>query len=189
MATIMVIDDEPSIRGLLREVLERSGHKVVEAKDGREALDLYQKHKADLLIMDLLMPEVDGLEATLQLTREYMDTKIIAMTGAQGDRNFLDIPKRPPDLRKTLRLEGNAERRGSGTGSEVIRTPLRAPALPPEAVHEGKSAGNPTAASARIERCSGQPQPNTRVSNPHSRMASLVCLEHADRARGYPPAA
>ena len=39
------------------------------------------------------MPEVDGLEATLQLTREYMDTKIIAMTGAQGDRNFLDIAK------------------------------------------------------------------------------------------------
>ena len=69
MATIMVIDDEPSIRGLLREVLERSGHTVVEAKDGREALDLYQKQKADLLIMDLLMPEVDGLEATLQLTR------------------------------------------------------------------------------------------------------------------------
>ena len=93
MATILVIDDEPSIRGLLRDVLERSGHTVVEAKDGREALDLYQKHKADLLIMDLLMPVVDGLKATLQLTREYMDTRIIAMTGAQGDRNFLDIAK------------------------------------------------------------------------------------------------
>lgn len=93
MATIMVIDDEASIRSLLREVLEKAGHKVVEAKDGREALDLYQKNKADLLIMDLLMPEVDGLEATLQLTREYMDTKIIAMTGAQGDRNFLEIAK------------------------------------------------------------------------------------------------
>ena len=93
MATIMVIDDEASIRSLLREVLEKAGHTVVEAKDGREALDLYQKDKADLLIMDLLMPEVDGLEATLQLTREYMDTKIIAMTGAQGDRNFLEIAK------------------------------------------------------------------------------------------------
>ena len=112
MATIMVIDDEPSIRGLLREVLERSGHKVVEAKDGREALDLYQKHKADLLIMDLLMPEVDGLEVTLQLTREYMDTKIIAMTGAQGDRNFLDIARlfgahqtfeKPFDLKEMLK--------------------------------------------------------------------------------------
>jgi two-component system response regulator (stage 0 sporulation protein F) len=93
MATIMVIDDEASIRSLLREVLEKAGHKVVEAKDGREALNLYQQDKADLLIMDLLMPEVDGLEATLQLTREYMDTKIIAITGAQGDRNFLEIAK------------------------------------------------------------------------------------------------
>ena len=61
MATIMVIDDEASIRSLLREVLEKAGHNVVEAKDGREALSLYQKNKADLLIMDLLMPEVDGL--------------------------------------------------------------------------------------------------------------------------------
>src|SRR4029079_13410804 len=93
MATIMVIDDEASIRSLLRDVLEKAGHKVVEAKDGREALSLYQKDRADLLIMDLLMPEVDGLEATLQLTREYLDTKIIAMTGAQGDRNFLDVAK------------------------------------------------------------------------------------------------
>jgi two-component system response regulator (stage 0 sporulation protein F) len=102
---------EHTEEGLLREVLERSGHKVVEAKDGREALDLYQKHKADLLIMDLLMPEVDGLEATLQLTREYMDTKIIAMTGAQGDRNFLDIARlfgahrtfeKPFDLKEML---------------------------------------------------------------------------------------
>ena len=64
MATIMVIDDEPSIRGLLREVLETIRHKVVEAKDGREALDLYQKHKSDLLIMDLLMPGGRRIEAT-----------------------------------------------------------------------------------------------------------------------------
>ncbi|MBX3235106.1 MAG: response regulator [Nitrospiraceae bacterium] len=111
MAKIMVIDDESSIRSLLREVLEKSGHQVVEARDGREALELYQKDKADLVIMDLLMPEVDGLEATLQLSREYLDTKIIAMTGAQGDRNFLDIAKlfgarrtfeKPFDLKEML---------------------------------------------------------------------------------------
>ncbi|MBV6469774.1 MAG: Sporulation initiation phosphotransferase F [Nitrospirae bacterium] len=112
MATIMVIDDEASIRSLLREVLEKSGHKVLEAQDGREALTLYHNNKADLLIMDLLMPEVDGLEATLQLTREYLDTKIIAMTGAQGDRDFLDIAKlfgahrtfsKPFDLKELLK--------------------------------------------------------------------------------------
>jgi two-component system response regulator (stage 0 sporulation protein F) len=93
MATILVIDDEESIRNLLREVLEKAGHKVLEAKDGREGLTVYGKKPVDLVIMDLLMPETDGLEATLQLSREYVDAKIIAITGAQGDRNFLSVAK------------------------------------------------------------------------------------------------
>ena len=91
MATILIIDDEESIRHLLREVLEKAGHKVLEAANGREGLETYQKHPADLVIMDLLMPDTDGLETTLQLTREYVDAKVIAITGAQGDRNFLDV--------------------------------------------------------------------------------------------------
>lgn len=93
MATILIIDDEQSIRDLLKEVLEKAGHHVIEARDGREGLALYQKQPVDLVIMDLLMPDTDGLEATLQLTREYVDAKVIAMTGAQGDRNFLDVAK------------------------------------------------------------------------------------------------
>lgn len=93
MATILVIDDEDSIRHLLKEVLEKAGHKVLEASDGRQGLELYQKNKVDLVLMDILMPGTDGLEATLQLTREYVDAKVIAMTGAQGDRNFLDVAK------------------------------------------------------------------------------------------------
>lgn len=93
MATILVIDDEQSIRGLLKEILEKEGYRVIEAENGREGLALYQKHPVDLVIMDLLMPDTDGLEATLQLTREYVDAKVIAMTGAQGDRNFLEVAK------------------------------------------------------------------------------------------------
>lgn len=93
MATILVIDDEPSIRGLLREVLEKAGHRVIQAADGREGLAQYSKEPVDLVLMDLLMPDTDGLETTLQLTREYVDAKVIAMTGAQGDRNFLDVAK------------------------------------------------------------------------------------------------
>jgi len=93
MATILIIDDEESIRNLLKEVLERANHRVLEASDGREGLTLYQQNKADLVLMDILMPGTDGLEATLQLTREYLDAKVIAMTGAQGDRNFLDVAK------------------------------------------------------------------------------------------------
>ncbi len=49
--------------------------------------------KWTLVLMDILMPGTDGLETTLQLTREYLDAKVIAMTGAQGDRNFLDVAK------------------------------------------------------------------------------------------------
>lgn len=93
MATILVIDDEASIRNLLKEVLERANHRVLEARDGQEGLTLYQQNKVDLVLMDILMPGTDGLETTLQLTREYLDAKVIAMTGAQGDRNFLDVAK------------------------------------------------------------------------------------------------
>jgi two-component system, response regulator, stage 0 sporulation protein F len=93
MATILVIDDEESIRTLLKEVLERANHQVLEARDGKEGLTLYKQNKVDLVLMDILMPGTDGLEATLELTREYVDAKVIAMTGAQGDRNFLDVAK------------------------------------------------------------------------------------------------
>ena len=93
MATILVIDDEESIRSLLKQVLERANYRVLEAPDGRVGLTLYQQNKVDLVLMDILMPGTDGLEATLQLTREYLDAKVIAMTGAQGDKNFLDVAK------------------------------------------------------------------------------------------------
>ncbi len=93
MATILVIDDEESIRSLLKEVLERAGHSVLEASDGHQGLTLYQNNTVDLVLMDILMPGTDGLETTLQLTREYLDAKVIAMTGAHGEKNFLDVAK------------------------------------------------------------------------------------------------
>ncbi|MEP6892079.1 MAG: response regulator [Nitrospirota bacterium] len=93
MATILVIDDEESIRTLLTEVLGRANHHVLVAQDGQEGLTLYKQNKVDLVLMDILMPGTDGLEATLELTREYVDAKVIAMTGAQGDKNFLDVAK------------------------------------------------------------------------------------------------
>jgi two-component system response regulator (stage 0 sporulation protein F) len=93
MATILVIDDEESIRTLLTEVLGRAHHHVLVAQDGQEGLTLYKQNKVDLVLMDILMPGTDGLEATLELTREYVDAKVIAMTGAQGDKNFLDVAK------------------------------------------------------------------------------------------------
>lgn len=93
MATILVIDDEQQVRTLLRQALTGAGYEVVEAKNGREGLKRYRKAPTDLVITDILMPDEDGLEATLELTREYPDAKVIAITGGSGDRNFLDVAK------------------------------------------------------------------------------------------------
>ncbi len=93
MPTILVIDDEEQVRSLLRQTLTEAGYEVVEAGNGRQGLDRYREAPTDLVITDILMPDEDGLEATLQLTREFPEVKIIAMTGGSGNTNFLDVAK------------------------------------------------------------------------------------------------
>jgi two-component system response regulator (stage 0 sporulation protein F) len=91
--TILVVDDERNIVELARMYLRNEGFEIEAAYNGREALEKARALQPSLVLLDIMMPEVDGLEATLQMTREYLDTKIIAMTGAQGERNFLDVAK------------------------------------------------------------------------------------------------
>jgi len=93
VAVILVIDDEEIIRVLLRSALEASGHEVTEATNGREGLDLYRKKPVDLVITDILMPELNGLDMLMELTREFLDAKVIAISGAGGERNVLDVAK------------------------------------------------------------------------------------------------
>ncbi len=93
MASILVIDDLEGMRRFLRVTLEQAGYQVVEARNGQEALEQYRGKPTDVVIMDIIMPGTDGLEATYVLMRDFPDAKIIAMTGQQGDRNFLDVAK------------------------------------------------------------------------------------------------
>ena len=93
MASILIIDDEPPIRTLLRRLLEEDGHQIREAANGHIGLLLYREAPADLVITDLLMPERDGLEVTIDLTQEFLDAKVIAMTGAAGQRSLLGVAK------------------------------------------------------------------------------------------------
>ena len=93
MASILIVDDEASIRTLLRKILEEDGHQIREASNGDVGLTLYREAPADLVITDILMPERDGMEVTLELTREFLNAKVIAMTGATGDQNFLNVAK------------------------------------------------------------------------------------------------
>lgn len=93
MATILIIDDEEIIRVLLRSALESAGHEVTEATNGREGLDLYCKRPTDLVITDILMPELNGLDMMLELTRQFLHAKVIAISGVGGEANVLDVAK------------------------------------------------------------------------------------------------
>jgi two-component system response regulator (stage 0 sporulation protein F) len=93
MATILVIDDEESIRTLLRIALEGAGHEVLEAPNGRLGLALYRASKADLIITDIVMPEVDRLEMMLELTRNFLNVKVIAISGGLEGEAPLHVAK------------------------------------------------------------------------------------------------
>lgn len=62
--------------------------RFVKPPTGQIGLTLYREAPADLVITDILMPERDGMEVTLALTQEFLDARVIAMTGATGDQNF-----------------------------------------------------------------------------------------------------
>jgi DNA-binding response OmpR family regulator len=66
-AKILVVDDEEAIQRLLRFPLEREGYQVVQARDGQEALDLFTKDQFDLVILDLMLPKIDGIEVCRRL--------------------------------------------------------------------------------------------------------------------------
>ncbi|BCA55365.1 Response regulator, CheY like [Nitrospira sp. KM1] len=90
MASILIIDDEPAVRLLLRTVLEQSGYDVREAQSGREGLASYREQTADLVITDILMPDLSGLDTIIELTREFLNVKVIAITGVLGEPQMLE---------------------------------------------------------------------------------------------------
>ena len=85
MARILLIEDYDLIRGLLRETLEVAGHTVIDARNGHEGLVLFQDSTADLVITDMVMPEMEGFEVLRELRRTHPLVKIIAISGAGPD--------------------------------------------------------------------------------------------------------
>ena len=81
MARILVIDDEPSVRELLNDMLIEEGYEVVEAVDGKAGMRLFRETPMDLVITDLIMPEKEGIETIMDLRRDFPDVKIIAISG------------------------------------------------------------------------------------------------------------
>jgi DNA-binding response OmpR family regulator len=93
LARILVADDEPGVRDFLRAALTQGGYEVIDAQDGGEALIAARRARPDLALVDLVMPEREGIETIAALRKEMPDTRIVAMSGAfQGQ--YLEVARR-----------------------------------------------------------------------------------------------
>lgn len=86
--TILIVDDEPRILDSLRMNLELDGYQVFEAANGREALDEARRHLPDLVVMDVMMPHMDGFEALREL-RQVSTTPVILLTVKADERDVI----------------------------------------------------------------------------------------------------
>ena len=83
MASILVVDDDSSVRNVLCSILKRQGHEVRDASDGATALEICRESPPDLTLLDIYMPGQDGIETLRALRKEAPGVKVVAMSGEQ----------------------------------------------------------------------------------------------------------
>ena len=106
MRSVMIVDDESAMREILKIMLR--DYKVIEASNGKEAVELYKKEKPDLVLMDIMMPVMSGIDAVKEIKRIDPNAKIIAVTAyesTKGEKAIeagVDKILRKPFTRKEL---------------------------------------------------------------------------------------
>ena len=86
---ILVVDDEQTVRDFLRRALENAGYDVITAADGREALDKVSQFDVSLVLLDIVMPGLDGFEV-LEHMRQYENIPVIMLSGIGGETTKID---------------------------------------------------------------------------------------------------
>jgi len=116
MAKIMVVDDEPDIRKLIEKVLKKAGHKIVKCENGAQCLEQYPKEKPDLLILDVMMPEMDGWETYKRIKKIKPKQRVLFLTAVTleaesrkhmeelGVSHYLTKPFDPPELIERVKI-------------------------------------------------------------------------------------
>ena len=86
MARILIAEDEDAVRTFLVRALESQGHEIKAVADGVQALQALQKNTFDLLLSDIVMPELDGISLALTVSRDWPDMPIVLITGYAAER-------------------------------------------------------------------------------------------------------
>jgi CheY-like chemotaxis protein len=90
-ATVLVVDDDEYFRALARTILEPGGFEVLEADGVAACLSTIRVHRVDVIILDMVMPDRDGMEALRELRTLYPATKILTVSGANDSELFLNV--------------------------------------------------------------------------------------------------
>ena len=85
MSKIMIVDDDPRILGLYEKMLEKEGHAVIVAESGKKCLEILKNEKPDLILMDVRMPKMSGVEATRRIKQECPGIKVLVLTAHDDD--------------------------------------------------------------------------------------------------------
>ncbi|MFZ2502723.1 MAG: response regulator transcription factor [Nocardioides sp.] len=128
MSRILIAEDDPKQAGLLRSYLEREGHSVLVAPDGLIALELLRAKRPDLLLLDLMMPRMDGLDVCRIIRAEQLPTAVIMVTARSSDDDFVvgldlgadDYVTKPYSMRQLMARIRAVLRRSSVAGSSEI---------------------------------------------------------------------
>lgn len=91
MAKILVIEDDEALRSLMARALRSKGHEVVVARDGAEGLEVSEREHPELVVTDLYMPNVDGIEAIMALRSRDPGLPIVAVSGGDSRASFLAL--------------------------------------------------------------------------------------------------
>ena len=106
--TILIVDDEDGVRKEIRLLLSDEGYDVMDAVDGKTALKKMSESNFDVLITDILMPNVDGIELVMRVSEQYPRTHIIAISGGgrstvhTGQLDYLEMVKRLASVKAVL---------------------------------------------------------------------------------------
>lgn len=132
---VLIVEDEPAIAQLIRETLERENFSCIIAQTGLQGLDLFTQHQSDVIILDLMLPELDGLEVCTRIRQKsnIKDPYILMLTakGEEIDRiiglstgadDYLVKPFSPRELVARVRALLRRSLRHGGTTNQIYRT-------------------------------------------------------------------
>jgi two-component system, OmpR family, alkaline phosphatase synthesis response regulator PhoP len=130
---ILIADDEPDILEMLEYALEKDGYEVIKAHDGEEAIKKATKHSPDVIVLDVMMPKMDGIEVCRHLrnSAQFDETLVLILTARSEEYSEVagfeagadDYVTKPVKIRSLLRRLEALQRRGTKNLPEILNVP------------------------------------------------------------------